>query len=99
MSIERFLMCWPQHFGVEYLINPRMEGQIHATDPEFAARQWSRLHQLLSEHGEIASIPAIARFGLYSERGLDLQKCGGAEQFSLPGTPIGVASLCKHHSE
>lgn len=59
MTNERFLMCSPQHFGVEYVINPWMEGQIHATNRELADRQWSRLHQLLGEHSEIASIPAI----------------------------------------
>lgn len=53
-------MCSPQHFGVEYVINPWMQGQIHATNLELAGRQWRRLQELLSEHGEIASMPAVA---------------------------------------
>lgn len=60
MSRTRFLMCPPLHFGVEYVINPWMEGQIHATDAELARRQWSRLHALLSERAEVASLPAVA---------------------------------------
>jgi N-dimethylarginine dimethylaminohydrolase len=60
MSRSRFLMCPPQHFGVEYVINPWMEGQVHAIDTELAGRQWSRLHALLSERAEIASLTAVA---------------------------------------
>ncbi len=55
----RFLMCPPVHFGVEYVINPWMEGQIHATNAKLASSQWSRLHALLSEHAEVASLPAV----------------------------------------
>jgi N-dimethylarginine dimethylaminohydrolase len=53
-------MCPPVHFGVEYIINPWMQGQIHSTNPELASRQWSRLHALLSERAEIAWLPAVA---------------------------------------
>lgn len=60
MSRSRFLMCPPVHFDVEYVINPWMEGQIHATNVELANMQWSRLHGLLSERAEIASLPAVA---------------------------------------
>ena len=59
MSRLRFLMCPPLHFGVEYVINPWMEGQIHATDPALANRQWGRLHALLGEHAEVVSLPAV----------------------------------------
>lgn len=60
MSRSRFLMCPPLHFGVEYVINPWMEGQIHATNLELAKRQWSSLHQLLSDRAEVDSLPAVA---------------------------------------
>ncbi|MFZ0589909.1 MAG: arginine deiminase-related protein, partial [Bryobacteraceae bacterium] len=60
MSRSRFLMCPPLHFGVEYVINPWMEGQIHATNPELASRQWSRLYALLGERAEVVSLPAVA---------------------------------------
>jgi N-dimethylarginine dimethylaminohydrolase len=53
-------MCPPLHFGVEYVINPWMKGQIHATDRELAERQWSSLHTLLGERGQILSLPAVA---------------------------------------
>ena len=60
MSRLRFLMCPPQHFGVEYVINPWMEGQVHATDSRLALDQWSRLHSLLSEQAEVLSLPPVA---------------------------------------
>jgi N-dimethylarginine dimethylaminohydrolase len=60
MNQLRFLMCPPLHFDVEYVINPWMQGQIHATDVERANRQWSGLHSLLSELAEVASLPAVA---------------------------------------
>lgn len=60
ITVSRFLMCPPLHFAVEYVINPWMEGQIHTTNPELAAKQWSRLHNLLSERAEVASLGAVA---------------------------------------
>jgi N-dimethylarginine dimethylaminohydrolase len=60
MSQSRFLMCPPLHFGVEYVINPWMQGQIHATDQGRAAAQWSRLRELLSRHAEVVSLPPVA---------------------------------------
>lgn len=60
MNRPRFLMCPPLHFGVEYVINPWMEGQIHATNQELANKQWFRLHALLSERAEVVALPAVA---------------------------------------
>jgi N-dimethylarginine dimethylaminohydrolase len=59
MDRIRFLMCPPPHFGVQYVINPWMEGQVNSTDPGLAASQWSRLHSILSEHADIALLPAV----------------------------------------
>ena len=60
MSRSRFLMCPPLHFGVEYVINPWMQGQIHLTDTQLAGTQWSQLHSLLSARADVASLPAVA---------------------------------------
>ncbi|MGC2658143.1 MAG: hypothetical protein WA324_09340 [Bryobacteraceae bacterium] len=59
MSRLRFLMCPPVHFGVEYVINPWMQGQLHASNLAVANDQWSRLHGLLSDRAEVASLPAV----------------------------------------
>src|SRR5688500_16856995 len=44
----RLLMCPPTHFAVDYVINPWMEGNLHATNPALAQSQWSALHEVLS---------------------------------------------------
>ncbi len=54
MDQIRFLMCPPPHFGVQYVINPWMEGQIDTTDRRLAATQWTQLHTILLEHAEVA---------------------------------------------
>ena len=57
---SRFLMCSPQHFGVEYVINPWMHGQIHATDRGLASSQWMQLHAVLSNYADVALMPAVS---------------------------------------
>lgn len=59
MQTPRFLMCPPRYFGVEYVINPWMEGQIHATDLPLATQQWESLAALLARHGTILSMSAV----------------------------------------
>ncbi len=53
----RFLMCRPDHFAIEYVINPWMEGNIHRASHETAAAQWEGLMRLLQEHAAIELIP------------------------------------------
>ena len=58
MNRTRFLMCPPVHYGVEYIINPWMEGQLHHTDPALARRQWSALQGILASVAEVCLLPA-----------------------------------------
>jgi N-dimethylarginine dimethylaminohydrolase len=44
------LMCPPDHFGIEYEINPWMNVQ-KGSDPDRARRQWSQLRETLLELG------------------------------------------------
>ncbi|MEM9922305.1 MAG: TIGR00300 family protein [Cyanobacteria bacterium P01_D01_bin.50] len=46
----RFLMCAPDYYDVEYVINPWMEGNIHKSSTELAVEQWQQLHYVLKEH-------------------------------------------------
>lgn len=59
MTSARFLMCPPSYFGVQYVINPWMEGQIASTNAELATHQWNGLRTLLSGHAEVAVIPPV----------------------------------------
>ena len=46
----RFLMCAPEHYDVDYVINPWMEGNIHKSSQERAVQQWQKLHSVLKQH-------------------------------------------------
>jgi lysine-ketoglutarate reductase/saccharopine dehydrogenase-like protein (TIGR00300 family) len=42
-----FLMCAPDHYDVDYVINPWMEGNIHRSSRELAVEQWQGLYDIL----------------------------------------------------
>jgi lysine-ketoglutarate reductase/saccharopine dehydrogenase-like protein (TIGR00300 family) len=45
----RILMCSPDHYDVDYVINPWMEGNIHKSSRDRAAEQWHKLHHVLKD--------------------------------------------------
>jgi lysine-ketoglutarate reductase/saccharopine dehydrogenase-like protein (TIGR00300 family) len=45
----RFLMCSPDRYDVDYVINPWMEGNIHKSSPEKAMKQWQQLYHIIKE--------------------------------------------------
>lgn len=59
MNEARFLMCPPHYFGVEYVINPWMQGQVHAADRDLATNQWLQFHQLMCKNADVALMPAV----------------------------------------
>lgn len=46
----RILMCAPEHYDVDYVINPWMEGNVHKSSRDRAAEQWQALHDIIKEH-------------------------------------------------
>lgn len=44
----RILMCAPDHYDVDYVINPWMEGNIHKSSRDTAVEQWSKLNHILN---------------------------------------------------
>jgi lysine-ketoglutarate reductase/saccharopine dehydrogenase-like protein (TIGR00300 family) len=46
----RFLMCPPDHYDVDYVINPWMEGNIHKSSRDRAVEQWQKLYHTLKDH-------------------------------------------------
>ena len=52
----RLLVCRPTHFGVEYVINPWMAGNVGAVDSTAAARQWDALVRILEGLADVAVI-------------------------------------------
>lgn len=53
LSRPAFLMCSPEFFDVQYVINPWMEGNVHAPSGRLACEQWNRLHAAVTEHAEV----------------------------------------------
>jgi len=56
-SLIRFLMCAPDHYDVDYVINPWMEGNIHKSSRDRAVEQWQSLHYLLKQHAIVDLVP------------------------------------------
>ncbi|MCR9098189.1 MAG: hypothetical protein NXI30_28545 [bacterium] len=54
----RILTCPPDHFGVEYVINPWMEGQSGRVDPARAHAQWSALFDDVVRFASVESVTA-----------------------------------------
>ncbi|NET01453.1 MAG: TIGR00300 family protein [Sphaerospermopsis sp. SIO1G2] len=50
VSQIRFLMCAPDHYDVDYVINPWMEGNIHKSSRDRAVEQWNKLYNVIKEH-------------------------------------------------
>jgi N-dimethylarginine dimethylaminohydrolase len=53
---QSFLMCAPDLYEVDYVINPWMVGQVHAASRERAAAQWNHLYRAVSDRAEVSLI-------------------------------------------
>ena len=76
--VERILVCPPRYFGVEYVINPWMTGNIGAVCAPTAQRQWDALVNILSAHCDVSMIdprPGLPDMCFVANGGLAL---GGA---------------------
>ena len=49
----RILMCSPDHYGVSYVINPWMEGQVDKAEQPVAMTQWLGLHEILKDMADV----------------------------------------------
>ncbi|WP_414565989.1 MULTISPECIES: TIGR00300 family protein [unclassified Anabaena] len=56
-SLIRFLMCAPDHYDVDYVINPWMEGNIHKSSRDRAVEQWQKLYHILTQHAIVDLVP------------------------------------------
>ncbi len=53
---DKILMCPPDHFTVDYVINPWMAGHESSLDIALAKRQWLQLRDAIAEHADIVEI-------------------------------------------
>jgi N-dimethylarginine dimethylaminohydrolase len=56
----RILMCSPEHFHVDYVINPWMEGNVDQASPDRARAQWRVLRDTLARFATIVEVPPAA---------------------------------------
>ena len=54
----RFLMCAPDHYDVDYVINPWMEGNIHKSSRDRAVDQWQSLYHIIKERAIVDLVSA-----------------------------------------
>lgn len=54
---DRYLMCTPEHFCVDYVINPWMQGNVAACSNDVARRQWQALAEAI---GAVAEVDRLA---------------------------------------
>lgn len=56
-SQTHFLMCAPDYYRVDYVINPWMKGNMHSISSYYAGIQWQKLVHILNQY---ASVDLIA---------------------------------------
>jgi N-dimethylarginine dimethylaminohydrolase len=52
-------MCKPEFYGVNYVINPWMSGNINNVDYDLAMQQWNTLYDTISKFAEVELITPI----------------------------------------
>jgi len=53
---HRILMCPPDYFSVDYVINPWMDGNSGEPDPDRVSQQWERLREEISRVAEVVTM-------------------------------------------
>jgi len=56
---DRILMCPPDYFTVDYVINPWMAGQDGALDIGLATAQWHALRDAIAGHADVVEIAPV----------------------------------------
>ena len=49
----RYLMCSPDHYDIDYIINPWMSGNLHRLVREQAQQQWQQLYAAVERYSEV----------------------------------------------
>ena len=53
------LMCPPTYYDVDYVINPWMEGNVHAASKTRACEQWTALYKELAKRAEVRLVEPV----------------------------------------
>lgn len=82
-----FLMCPPKLYDVNYVINPWMEGNIHAPSRTRAVEQWQRLYEAVSQIADVVLIepqPGSPDMVFTANAGLERNGTVGLSSFFYP---------------
>ena len=60
-SRDRILMCPPDFFTVDYVINPWMAGHESSLDIGLAKRQWTELRDAIAEHADVVEMRPVEK--------------------------------------
>jgi lysine-ketoglutarate reductase/saccharopine dehydrogenase-like protein (TIGR00300 family) len=55
-SSIQFMMCAPDHYDVDYVINPWMEGNVHKSSRDRAVEQWQKLFHIIKDNAQVELI-------------------------------------------
>lgn len=83
----RILMCAPQHYDVDYVINPWMEGNIHRSSRDRAQEQWEGLYHILKDQAVVELVepqPGWPDMVFTANAGLVLNKTAVLSRFFHP---------------
>jgi lysine-ketoglutarate reductase/saccharopine dehydrogenase-like protein (TIGR00300 family) len=83
-SSIRFMMCAPDHYDVDYVINPWMEGNIHKSSRDRAVEQWQQLYCIIADHAQVDLIQpqkGIPDMVFTANAGLVLEKTAVLSRF------------------
>jgi N-dimethylarginine dimethylaminohydrolase len=58
-KLAELLMCAPTYYDVDYVINPWMEGNVHAASKACAGVQWRALYEELSKRAEVRLVEGV----------------------------------------
>jgi len=58
-TTSQWVMCRPDYYGIEYIINAWMEGHIGQAHTSTARHQWQELYQILASRTEVRFIPPV----------------------------------------
>lgn len=79
-------MCQPRYFGVEYMINPWMEGNLGRARAQRAMAQWEQLYRELSARAEVDvfdPVPGLPDMAFAANAGLVFEENFIASQFRV----------------
>src|ERR1700730_16801634 len=85
---QKILLCAPDHFDVQYVINPWMLGNRGRINHSLAAEQWTNLKNAIGAYADLAFIepqPNLPDMVFTANAGMVLDKTAVVSRFRFEG--------------